>query len=102
MAKQRKITMCDVNWWDELKTHEEKDKYCQENYRISYMEWLKEVVDPTMKLDPVTHKVRLMTPEEKEEFFKRFYGLTYAEWCEKYKDYTVEEIYNDLPNIKTP
>ena len=102
MAKYNELDLCDVPWWEMLKTKEEKDEYCQETMGISYEEYLKEVVDPTMKLDPVTHKVRLMTPEEKEEFFKRFYGLTYAEWCEKYKNYTIEEIYNDLPNIKTP
>lgn len=99
MAKNNELDMCDVNWWDELKTHEEKDKYCQENYGISYMEWMKEIIDPTMKYDLKIQKFRPMTPEEKDEYFIKTYGLTYAQWREKFKYYTVEEIYNNLPNI---
>lgn len=31
--------MCDVPWWDRLKTKEEKDSYCQSHYGMSYDEW---------------------------------------------------------------
>lgn len=33
--------MCDVPWWDELVTDDEKDEYCQKHYGKSFSEWIK-------------------------------------------------------------
>ncbi|MCD7731690.1 MAG: hypothetical protein LUI05_09395 [Oscillospiraceae bacterium] len=31
--------MCDVSWWDRLKTVEEKDEYCRKQFGMTYAEW---------------------------------------------------------------
>lgn|GEM_PF-6355241 len=46
--------LCDVLWWEELKTDEEKDQYCKEHYGMSYLDFWKEVENPSVKYDPNT------------------------------------------------
>ena len=46
--------LCDVLWWEALKTDEEKDQYCKEHYGMSFAEWWEEVEHPTVKYDPKT------------------------------------------------
>lgn len=55
MAKINYADLCDVPWWEELKTDEEKDKYCREHYGMSYAEYLEELEHPTVGFDPKTH-----------------------------------------------
>lgn len=33
--------MCDVPWWESLKTIEEKDNYCNVHFHLTYAEYLK-------------------------------------------------------------
>ncbi len=47
--------MCDLLWWEEL-NDEEKDKYCQEHYGVSFAEWWEEVIHPTVGYDPETQE----------------------------------------------
>lgn len=46
--------LCDVLWWEDLKTYEDKDKYCIEHYGMSFADFWKEVEKPTVKYDPIT------------------------------------------------
>lgn len=46
---------CDVPWWERLKSEEEKDRYCQEKYGVSFAEWWGEVMNPTTLFDPKTN-----------------------------------------------
>ncbi|MBP1548933.1 MAG: hypothetical protein J6A05_02915 [Oscillospiraceae bacterium] len=54
--EKRNFDLCDVPWWEALKTDEERDKYCKEHYGISYAEYLEELEHPTVKYDPVTQE----------------------------------------------
>lgn len=56
MEKQRKITLCDVPWWEELKTDDEKDKYCREHYDLTYSEYL-EVLDSPLPIREALNQV---------------------------------------------
>lgn len=56
MENREPITMCDIPWWERLKTAEEKDAYCKEHYGVTFAEWWEEVIHPTVGCDPVTHE----------------------------------------------
>lgn len=47
--------MCDVPWWEKLKTEEEKDKYCQSHYGMSFAEW-EESLNYKYRYDSKTQK----------------------------------------------
>ena len=47
--------MCDIPWWDRLKTKEEKDAYCQSHYGMSFEEW-KDSLNYDYRYDSETRK----------------------------------------------
>ena len=56
MAKYDNLSMCDIPWWDYLKTKEEKDKYCQEHFDMSFAEFWAEVEHQTVGYNPETQE----------------------------------------------
>lgn len=54
--EEKIYSMCDVPWWERLKTKEEKDEYCMKRFGITFDEY-EEIIDSNRPYQEIYNEI---------------------------------------------
>ena len=57
MANNNPITLCDVPWWEQLESENEKDEYCKNKFGISYAEYM-QIIESDLPINEMYKPIR--------------------------------------------